>query len=70
MGTGLFKESAFSMKTPQNQNSRPTTLSVAKLIRQKRLKKLGKSGDDLPPTLPANLSWNSMYNAPENYSFN
>jgi hypothetical protein len=71
----LFKGSVFVDKTPQNVNSRLPTLSVAKLIRQKRLKKNGKSGGNLPPTLPAclegmHLSWNPIYNAPENYSFN
>jgi hypothetical protein len=58
-----------------NSNSRLPMLSVAKLIRQKRLKKIGKSIGNLPPTLPNNfedipLSWNPIYNAPENYSFN
>ena len=64
-------------KTPSNfnSNSRLPMLSVAKLIRQKRLKKMGKSIGNLPPTLPnslegAHLSWNPIYNAPENYSFN
>ncbi|CAM4741637.1 unnamed protein product [Rotaria magnacalcarata] len=73
----LFKESALSVKTPQNtnNNARLPRLSVAQLIRQKRLKKNGKLGGNLPPTLPASLqgvplSWNSTYNAPENYSFN
>ncbi|CAF2798149.1 unnamed protein product [Rotaria sp. Silwood2] len=73
----LFKENVLSVKTPPNtnNNSRLPTLSAAKLIRQKRLKKMGKSGGNLPPTLPAclegiPLSWNTMYNAPENYSFN
>ncbi|CAF3319754.1 unnamed protein product [Rotaria socialis] len=73
----LFKESVFSPKTPQNthNNARLPRLSVAQLIRQKRLKKNGKLGGNLPPTLPASLqgvplSWNSTYNAPENYSFN
>jgi len=73
----LFKESVLLDKTPQNMtsNSRLPVLSVAKLIRQKRLKKLGRSPGSLPPTLPATLegvpfSWNPIYNAPENYSFN
>ncbi|CAF1009149.1 unnamed protein product [Rotaria sordida] len=73
----LFKENVLSIKTPPHitNNSRLPSLSVSKLIRQKRLKKVGKSGENLPPTLPAylegiHLSWNSMYNAPENYSFN
>jgi len=73
----LFKESVLLDKTPQNMitNTRLPALSVAKLIRQKRLKKLGKSPGSLPPTLPATLegthfSWNPIYNAPENYSFN
>jgi hypothetical protein len=64
-------------KTPSNfnSNSRLPMLSVAKLIRQKRLKKMGKSSGNLPPTLPNSLegiplSWNPIYNAPENYSFN
>ncbi len=64
-------------KTPSNlnSNSQLPMLSVAKLIRQKRLKKMGKSVGNLPPTLPTNLeashlSWNHTYNAPENYSFN
>ena len=74
MGGALFKENVLAVKTPQNQSqsqSRLPNLSVAKLIRQKRLKKMGKlAGGNLPPTLPANLSWNPMYNAPENYSFN
>lgn len=70
MGGALFKGNVLVPKTPQNASSRPATLSVAKLIRQKRLKKMGKLGEDLPPTLPASLSWNPMYNAPENYSFN
>ncbi|CAF3380512.1 unnamed protein product [Rotaria sp. Silwood1] len=73
----LFKENVLYVQTPPNtnKNSRLPTLSAAKLIRQKRLKKMGKSGGNFPPTLPAclesiPLSWNTMYNAPENYSFN
>jgi hypothetical protein len=73
----LFKESVLSIKTPldRNNNSRLPTLSVAKLLRQKRLRKTAMSGENLPPTLPAclegiPLSWNRMYNALENYSFN
>lgn len=77
MDTALFKESVLSIKTPQNlnTNARLPKLSAAQLIRQKRLKRSGKVGGTLPPTLPAclegvNLSWNNIYNAPENYSFN
>ena len=71
MEGALFKGNVWDAKTPQNMsNSRLPTLSVAKLIRQKRLKKMGKLGGNLPPTLPATLSWNPIYNAPENYSFN
>jgi hypothetical protein len=75
LDSALFKNSVLFAKTPQNTHSRAPTLSVAKLIRQKRLKKMGKSSGDLPPTLPASLegiplSWNPIYNAPENYSFN
>lgn len=69
----LFKESILEVKTPVAEtHSRLPTLSVAKLIRQRRLKKIGREGGagNLPPTLPANLSWNPLYNAPENYSFN
>jgi hypothetical protein len=72
----IFKNTVSVGKTPQNtNNSRLPNLSVAKLIRQKRLKKMEKSGGNLPPTLPVSLggsqlSWNPIYNAPENYSFN
>lgn len=59
------------MKT---SNSRLPNLSVAKLIRQQRLKKTNKSGELFPPDDASmggsHLSWNHMYNARENYSFN
>jgi len=80
LDSGLFKENALLPKTtPQhrsnNNKSRLPNLTAAKLIRQKRLKKIGQSKENLPPTLPASLgknylSWNYMYNGPENYSFN
>jgi hypothetical protein len=73
----LFKDSILSLKIPPktSHNRRLPPLSVAKLLRQKRLKKRGKSAGSIPPTLPASsednhLSWNPTYNAPENYSFN
>jgi len=66
-----------SLKTPPKTatNSRLPPLSVSKFLRQKRLKNRGKSAGNKPATLPTSLdgiqlSWNHMYNAPENYSFN
>ncbi|CAF1055365.1 unnamed protein product [Adineta steineri] len=59
----LLKKDLSSLKTSQNQLP---TLSAAKLIRQKRLKKMG----NLHPSLEGvSLSWNYTYDAPENYSF-
>ncbi|CAF0901591.1 unnamed protein product [Rotaria sordida] len=74
----LFKDSVLAIKTPpktNNNNSRLPPLSTAKLLRQKRLKKLGKLTGNVSSMLPISLdgiqlSWNSTYNAPENYSFN
>ena len=74
---GLFKDSVLSIKTPPRvtNNSRLPPVSVAKLLRQKRSKKQGKSTGNVSSTLPTSmegiqLSWNWTYNAPENYSFN
>ncbi|CAF2382899.1 unnamed protein product [Rotaria sp. Silwood2] len=74
---GLFKDSTLSIKSPakSNNNSRLPPLSTAKLLRQKRLKKLGKSTGNVSSMIPISLdgiqlSWNPTYNAPENYSFN
>ena len=65
------------LKTPPKpkNNKQLPPLSVSKLLRQKRLKNRGKSAGDKPSTLPVlvngiPLSWNPIYNAPENYSFN
>ncbi|CAF4606065.1 unnamed protein product [Rotaria sp. Silwood1] len=73
----LFKDSVLAIKTPAktNNNSRLPPLSTAKLLRQKRLKKLGKSTGYMSSAIPISLdgiqlSWNTTYNAPENYSFN
>ncbi|CAF4138549.1 unnamed protein product [Rotaria socialis] len=73
----LFKDSILSIKAPANTNhaSRLPPLSAAQLVRQRRLKKLGKSTGNMPSKLPTSmngihLSWNPIYNAPENYSFN
>jgi hypothetical protein len=56
------------------QNRLPP-VSVAKLLRDKRLRKLGKSSDGGPLNNGMSLdgvplSWNYTYNALENYSFN
>ncbi|CAF5116560.1 unnamed protein product, partial [Rotaria sp. Silwood1] len=71
----LFKDSVLAIKTPAktNNNSRLPPLSTAKLLRQKRLKKLGKSTGYMSSAIPISLdgiqlSWNTTYNAPENYS--
>ncbi|UJR10778.1 hypothetical protein I4U23_014965 [Adineta vaga] len=59
---------AFSKKTSQflSSSNQFSTLSAAKLIRQKRLKQLGR----LPTCLDGvDLSWNYTYDGPENYSF-
>lgn len=73
----LFKDSVLSIRTPANlnKNTRLPPLTAAQLIRQRRLKKLGKSTVNKASNLPnlldgIQLSWNHMYNAPENYSFN
>ena len=69
--SGLFKDSVLSIQSPPtiNTNTRLPPLSVAKILRQKRKKMQAKS--TLPTSLNnTKLSWNYMYNAPENYSFN
>ncbi len=54
-----------------NNNNRLPPLSVSKLLRQKRSKNRGKSAGNIPTSVDGiQLSWNSTYNAPENYSFN
>ena len=55
--------------------NRLPNLSVAKSIRQSRLKKMGKVGGNIPAGAAtsmdgSHLSWNHNYHAPENYSFN
>jgi hypothetical protein len=64
----LFKKSLSSInisQQPTNSSQLPK-LSAAQLIRQKRLKKMGRLNGGLEGT---NLSWNYTYDAPENYSF-
>lgn len=69
-----FYKDNFSLK-PMNKSDpshRLPPVSVAKLLREKRLKKLHGSN---PLTQCVSLegiplSWNHTYNAPENYSFN
>jgi hypothetical protein len=70
-------DSILLIRTPpkQKNNSRLPPVSVSKLLRQKRLKNRGKSAGNIPSTLPTSvegiqLSWNPIYNAAENYSFN
>ncbi len=62
-----------SLKTPPKptNKTRLPPLSVAKLLRQKRLKNRKKLAENVATTLDGiQLSWNPTYNAPENYSFN
>lgn len=73
----MFKDGIFSIKPPAKSNNkdRLPPLTAAQLIKQRRFKKLGLSNGNLLSKLPTALddvplSWNSTYNAPENYSFN
>ncbi|CAF1274041.1 unnamed protein product [Adineta ricciae] len=66
--SGAFSKKNSSMNTSQflSSSNQFSTLSPAKLIRQRRLKQLGR----LPTYLDGvDLSWNYTYDGPENYSF-
>ena len=68
----FFRDELLSLKTTTTKVDaarRLPPLSMAKLLREKRLK--NKLPAAIHPALQGvPLSWNHTYNAPENYSFN
>jgi hypothetical protein len=66
LDSGLFKDGILSIKNGARTNNNNRLPPLSKILRQNRLKKRVQSAS----LEGIQLSWNTIYNAPENYSFN